>query len=400
MDSKELLTYMKTSRKLLKILLPIVVLIGAVGIVKIMVALKPEQEKNAAESVYPKITVHEVQSGVSSILIESQGTVRPRTQTRLTSRVSGHIEWVSPDFYEGGSFAKGQKLLTLDPLQYESAVAESKSRLALAETSWMQEKEAAEQARTDWESVGEGEPSPLVLREPQIAKAAADREAAQVGLEMAERNLLYTEIRAPYTGRVLSKYVDVGQAITTQVTVLGDVFAADSAEISVPLSQDDMAFIRDEATNPGNAADKPVVTLSTEIAGIRHSWTGWLDRTAAAINEQSRMITAIVRIDAPFISDKGKSLKPGMFVLAEIEGVPLDNTIKVPRAALHPGDIVYRLTDDNRLQTVPLKVVRTDAEWALVTAGISEGDRLCMTPLLFFVEGMRVEIQGDTDNRD
>jgi RND family efflux transporter MFP subunit len=384
---------MRPGRKFLKVVLPLAVVAGAIGLAALMNALKPEQARQEPAAVHPKVTVHTVRENRDPIVVRAQGGVRARQQTRLTARVSGHIEWVSQSLYEGGSFGADEALLRLDPLPYASALAEARARLALAEATLMQEREAAAQARIDWQAMGRaGEPGPLVRREPQLMRAQADREAAAAALELAERNLADTLIRAPYAGRVDAKHVDVGQAITAQATILAEIHAADSLEIPVPLSLDEFALIDHGAGADGGTARKPAATLMAEIGGQRHEWSAYLDRTAASVDPQSRMLTAIVRADAPHASARGMRLKPGMFVAVGIEAGRIGRVLAVPRAAVQPGGIVYRLTDDDRLESVPLEIVHTDAEQAMVADGLAPGDRLCLTPLLFFVEGMRVEV--------
>lgn len=376
-----------TSNLRLKILLPTVTLLLAAGAFFGMKSMRPEVEKEEPLPNYPKIDVVTVREESLRIQIDAQGTVQPRQQTRLTARVSGHIEWVSPDFYEGGRFSKGDVLLKLDPLPYESALAEARSRLALAESVYLQELEASRQARLDWESVGNGEPGKLVLRIPQLNKAEADLEAARIGQRMASENLSYTEIKAPYNGRVQSKLVDVGQAITAQATMLGDVFSLEAMEIPLALSADDLELVRGNDTK-----NKPEVILQAEIGGRVHTWSAYLDRTAAMVDARTRMISAYARIEPPYSSDLGSDLTPGMFVAAKIQGRQLENAFRVPRNAIQSGSVVYRLIDGNRLESAILTVVRADAQWAIATKGINSGDRLCLTPLLFFTEGMEVTI--------
>lgn len=371
-------------------LLPVGVIAACLAFATVITGLRPEQEKKQPVPNYPKVELYDVRPEPVLLAIDAQGTVQPRQQTRLTARVSGHIESVSPNFYEGGSFRPGDILLRLDPLPYESSVAEARSRLALAEATLLQEQEAAEQARIDWAAVGSGEPNPLVLRIPQLEKAKADLEASRVSLQMARENLSYTEIKAPYAGRVQAKHVDVGQAITAQATILGEIFSTDAMEVPLSISLDDLAYIRPTADN-GEDPEKPKIYLRREIAGVTHTWEAFLDRTAASVDQRTRMITAYARMNPPFVSDSGATLTPGMFVSATIEGEEVQAAKRIPRAALQPGNIVYRMAEGNRLESTRVSVIRTDTNWAIVTEGVQAGDRLCLTPLLFFVEGMQVE---------
>ena len=382
---------------LLKAVLPVAVLALCLLLAALMVALKPDQEKKEHTPNYPKVEVFTIRKEPVRIRISTQGNVRPRQQTTLTARVSGSIEWVAPEFYEGGSFSEGDVLLRLDPLPYESALAEAKSRLALAWSTLLQEQEAGEQARIDWQAVGAGEPTELVLRTPQLEKAKADLEAARIAVRMAEENLAYTEVRAPYEGRVEAKYVDMGQAITAQATPLGDIFSTESQEIPLALSLDDLAFM--EVDRDAISGDRPLVHLSCEIAGKVHHWDAYLDRTAASLDERTRMISAYARMEPPYLSDLGETLKPGMFVRAEIEGRMIPDAARIPRGAVQPGNIAYRIEEDDSLAAVHLDMIRADSNWAIVENSLNPGDRICLTPLLIFVEGMQVE-PVETDSPD
>lgn len=377
-------------RLILKVVLPPAVLALGIALTAAMASMKPEAEKKEPEPVFPRIETFTVEGGPQTVRVSSEGTVQPLQETRLTAKVPGDIIAVAENFYPGSRFAKGEVLLRLDPLPFESALAEAKSRLALRRTAYLQELENAEQARRDWKRVGSGEASPLVLREPQLEKAKADFEAAKVAVRIAEEDLADTQVRAPYDGRVREKYVEVGQTVPGPSLVLGEVYSTQALEVPLPLSLDDLALLGFSGRGVPSAA-APGVLLTATIGNREHRWRARLVRTAAAVDPRTRMITAYARLEPPFTSGKGWELTPGMFVEAAIEGDSVADAFRIPRAALQPGDVVYRLTDDNRLEKVGLEVLRTSDDSALVGEGLAEGDRLCRTPLLFFVDGMRVE---------
>lgn len=374
----------------LKVLLPPAVVLAAVAITAGLIALKPDQEKQEPQPVFPRIEFFTVQSAAERVRIPAEGTVRPLRRTQLTARVSGDIIWLSDDFYEGGQFLQNQVLLRLDPLPYQTAVAEAEARLANAETVFLQEQENARQARLDWQRMDKvGEPSPLVLRQPQLDHARAERDAAQAALTMAERNLHYTEVRAPYQGRVVTKRVEVGQSVAGPATVLAEIHDTSALEVPVPLALPDLALLQPPG-QPENTAP-PTATLRASFAGKTHQWQGFLHRTAANVNERSRMIDVFVRVEPPFASDQGWPLTPGMFAEVDLLGPPIEGAFRIPRRALQPGDQVYRMDDQNRLHSVHVQPLRTGDQSVLVSGDLTSGDRLCLTPLLFFVEGMQVE---------
>lgn len=371
-----------------KVLLPPLVILAGIAVAALMIALKPKQPKQEPKPVYPRVETFTVQPYTGRIRIPSEGTVRPLRRTRLTAQVAGEVIYVADSFYEGGRFCEGEVLLRLNPLPYETALAEAQARLAAARAAFLKEQENARQARMDWERLHQaGQPSPLVLREPQLEQARAEQAATRAAVAVAEQNLRYTEVTAPYAGRVLSQQVEIGQSLPGPSVVLGEIYSTSALEISVPLHLDDLALLR-----PHESEEPPVqARVLTTIGGQKHVWQGFLDRTAADVDERSRMMDVIVRVEPPFTSDGGWPLTPGMFVSVELVGPSVPGAARIPRQALQPDDLVYRLDATDRLHAVKVEVLRSGAEEVLVSGSVSAGDRLCLTPLLFFVEGMQVE---------
>ena len=80
---------------------------GAIGLGK----MKPPPETKDIASVDPLVEVFSLEEISASFRISSQGTVRPRTETVLSSEVSGTIVSISPKFIAGGVFDKGEVLM-------------------------------------------------------------------------------------------------------------------------------------------------------------------------------------------------------------------------------------------------------------------------------------------------
>ena len=170
----------------------------AVVFVSGLLYLKPEPVAKPVSRVLPIVEVLRVDRGEHRLEVVTHGTVQPRTETNLTSEVSGVIVEVSADFFPGKFFREGDILLQLDATEYHALLANARSGLAQAELLLEQEKALAEQALKDWRALGREteEAGGLVLREPQLVLARADIEAARASQALAERNLRLTTIRA------------------------------------------------------------------------------------------------------------------------------------------------------------------------------------------------------------
>ncbi len=380
------------------ILVVLVVFVAALG-TKLMIALKEEPETTPPEPVIPTVKVISVERSTVPLPVRSQGTVRARTQTRLTAEVSGRVLSISPDFRPGSFVAEGEVLVTIDGADYEANLAQAEASLAQAVLNLAQEAALAEQAKLDWEDLGRGDPTELALNLPQVKRAEAQVKSAEATVERARRDLERTRIRAPYDGRVLEQNVDLGSYVTGNPgTVVGTLYSTDSAEIRLPVTDDEMAYLdlpfafRDESDELG-----PEVEISAEFGGEVHTWQGRIIRSEAAVDERSRLLYVVASVDDPFARDPAAPnrppLKVGLFVSASMEGKSLADAISIPRTALVGNNTVLVATPENKLEKRQVDVAMSDRQVAVVVEGLETGDRVITSPLQYVVEGMSLNIQ-------
>lgn len=196
---------MKFLRITLQVLLPIVVLAVAAGLALTMIEARAEPETQAVEVAPPLVQVMDVKPTGRRLTVHAEGTVFPRTETDLVPEVSGRVVWVSPSLASGGFFEKDEELLKVDRREYELAVIQARSAVAQAELTLATEQEESDLARKEWESLGEGDPTPLTFREPQVAQAKATLASAQAALDRTEYDLERTVVKAPYAGRIRTR---------------------------------------------------------------------------------------------------------------------------------------------------------------------------------------------------
>ena len=379
---------------LLKVLLPVVALVvGAVGAITIVKA-KPEAQRVAPPEIVPLVEVMQAARGPHTYTVQAQGTVQARTSSALVAEVAGRVLRVADDFVEGGFFEQGATLLWLDDRDYRAAVAQAEAQVAQANLVLEREREEARVAREEWDRFErEGEPSALVLREPQLAQAQAALDAARAQLERAERDLQRTQVRAPYTGRIREKLVDVGDFLQPGARAAG-IYAVDYAEIRVPLFDQDLAFLDLPLGRRGvdfDSDDAPRATLRGRFAGEQHEWQGFVHRTEGEIDPRSRMVHAVVRVADPYgeASDDGVPLAVGMFVDVAIEGRTVSDVVVLPRRALLPESRVGVVVDGN-LDLRDAHVLRATRETVVLSRGVEDGETVLLTRLDVLVDGMSV----------
>lgn len=373
--------------------------VGIMGAI-IMVKSRPEIEKKEVTFPPPLVRAQTIRLQNVQLIVNSQGTVSPRTESELFAQVAGQVITVSPAFARGGFFSKGEVLIRVDPRDYEFAISRLKADVAQAKLRLAQEEGEASVAREEWEKLGEGEEAnPLVLREPQLAQARAALEAAEAALKQVELNLERTRIRAPFDGRVRSKNVDLGEYVGPGIPV-ATIYAVDYAEVRLPVPDDQMAYldccIDYRGQDPSNLNID--VILKANYAGQQHEWEGTIVRIEGEIDPRTRMVTLVARVDNPYSPPEEGNRPPfavGLFVDAEIKGRFVENVAVIPRLALRGKDRVLVINGENRLHFRNVGVLKADAETAVLSSGLADGERLCLSPLETVVDGMHVRVMEE-----
>jgi RND family efflux transporter MFP subunit len=329
--------------------------------------------------------------------VRSQGSVQPHTETELVAEVAGRVTWVSPSFVVGGFVSEGEELLRLDERDYAVQLAAAEAQLAQARVRQAREEAEAEVALSEWSDLGKGEPGPLVRREPQLAGARADVQAALAGVAKAELDVERTTIRSPFRGRLRQKMADMGQFVN-RGGVLGRLYAVDYAEVRLPVPNEDLGFL-DVSLRASRGGDGARVWLSANFAGEDAVWEGRIVRTEGEIDPRSRMVHLVARVDDPYAPAGEDEPRPplavGLFVEARIEGRSIDGLIELPRVALRGDSMVLVVGDDSRVSEREVEVLRRGEDSILVSSGLRRGERVCVSPLDAYVEGMEVRILED-----
>jgi len=383
-------------KKSLRYILPPVLIIASILVVVFLASNRPEPpERESVETAMLVDTISAEPAG-HHFVVEAQGTVQPRTQTTLVPEVSGKVTHISEAFVAGGFFHAGEVLVEIDPSDYETALKQAEAELAAARARLSDEQARSQQARRDWEQLHDTdrEPSPLVLRIPQLEQAQASVQAAEAALAKAQRNLERTRLSLPYDGMVRSRSVDIGQYVGIGTT-LGIAFAVDEAEVRLPLPDRDLAFV--ELPHPGRTSGpRPKVRFFGDVSGERGSWTGEIVRTEGVVEESTRLTYAVARIQDPYGllgEQRQVPLPMGTYVQAEIQGRSASGLIELPRAALRDGDRLFIADEDNRLDIRTVEVVRATARRVYLADSVEAGERIITTAIAAPIPGTRLKVR-------
>lgn len=392
-------------KRALMIIVPLLVLIGAIVAAGVMIKSRKPVETKPVVPLPPLVKVQAVMQRDHQFIVKAQGTVAPRSEITLASEVSGRITKVSPAFANGGFFEAGEVLVSIEAKDYELMLTQARAWLAEAKTRLTREQAESAVARKEWLALGKKieEANPLVLRLPQIAEIEAAVSSAQASVEQAERDLQRCEIKAPFAGRVWEKKVDAGQYVA-KGAMLARLYAVDYAEIKLPLPTDDLAFLDVPYAFRGEkeTGPQPVVKLIADIAGQSQEWTGKLIRTEGEIDMRTRMLPTVARVENPYGRGGNESRPPlsiGMFVQAEIKGKMVKGVYVIPRLAYRGNNEVMVVDKDSKLRFRTIEIVRLEADNVIAKSGLEAGDRVCVSPLDAPVDGMTVRLDDEAKQK-
>ncbi len=374
--------------KMKKALLPVGIVAGALLVAALILAGREPVERRDGAVPAPQVRVQTVELRNMPLIVRGNGSASPAIETTLSAQVAGRIAATGVSFAEGASFRRGDVLLTIERRDYELNVAQAEASVAQARVRLDRERAEAELARREWEDLGLGEAAPLAARAPQLAEAEAGLEAAEANLEMARLNLSRTTILAPFDGQLRRKIVDLGQFVTPGSPV-AEIFSTTYAEVKLPVSQTDLAFLEIDWANPRPG---PRVEFRGVLAGSEHAWHGRVVRVSSEVDPRTRMMTLYTRIEDRMSSGAQQSLPlpMGTFLEAAITGRAVEGVAVLPRSALRDGDRVLVVDADNRLRFRPVELLRLQDEQALIADGLEAGELVCVSPIEAPVEGMQV----------
>jgi RND family efflux transporter MFP subunit len=365
------------------------ILAAAVGITVWLGTMKPPPETRDSEELALLVETMPLESSTVRFTISSQGIVQPLTETIMSAEVSGAIVNMSPNFVAGGVFAAGEILMGIEPTNYSVAVDQAEA--------FLKQRQIEFDGAQTLKDRG-------YRAEAELASAAAALASARAELVRARRNLEKTSISLPYDGMVRTKEVDLGQYVTVG-SRLGVAFATDVAEVRLPLTNSDLAFLDLPAPGEIDAAEAPSgphVTLAAKYRGRETTWPARITRTEGVVDERNRVTYAVARVVDPYGLQSLEDALPlpmGTFVSAEIEGTTVANVIRVPRHALRGNSELMFVDEDNRLRIRPVTVLRTESGYAYIADGAETGERISLTAIESPVNGMRVRVEATEDGQ-
>jgi RND family efflux transporter MFP subunit len=242
-------------------------------------------------------------------------------QVSLRSRVGGYLDQVH--FQDGTLVKQGDLLFTIDQRPFQAALSQAQAQVDSAKTLVEFAKMQFERAET-LSRDGNIPVSTLDDRRREYLAAQAQLNGAEAALENASLNLEFTEIKAPFSGRVDRRLVSPGNLVQADQTVLTTIVSIDPMDFYFDIDERTyFAYARD-ARERGGVMQEGAGGIDVVVRVADRSeavFKGKLDFAENRLDEA----TGTMRVRARF-DNKDGVLQPGMF-----------GRINVPGSLPHPG---------------------------------------------------------------
>jgi RND family efflux transporter MFP subunit len=298
------------------------------------------------------------------------GQTQAAATVELRAMVEGYLEEVK--FEDGDVVEEDQLLFVIEKEPFEIAVRTAQADLDKAEAQLA----LADQQLTRATALAAEEATPvsnLDIRQAEHAAAVADVEAAQAALADAELNRDYTEIRAPFAGRIGRHLVDKGNLVQAEITLLATIEAVDPMHAYFAVSDSDLLRFRELQRSGKMELDAEQIPIELALGDRgEFEFEGRLDFREFGIQSTTGTTMFRARFDNP-----SAGLIPGMFVRVRMKvGEPAPMLLVDERAlaADQRGEYLTVVNADNVVMHRVVELGDRQGSLRAIRAGLRADD--------------------------
>ena len=325
-------------------------------------ATTKDAKKDAKDDTVP-VEVTTIERGDIEATLRNSTHLEAEEEVKVFARTANRVTELLVE--EGDVVKKGQVLLCLDNDIQKTAYGKAQVSLDKAKEEFDREKALFDQQ--------------LVSEQVYYDSKHALRQC-ELAFEDAQRELEYTEVRAPIGGTISQRFVKYGDLVNLNQQLFDIVdFNSMVARIYVP-----------EKSLPDLRLEQPARVTATAFGD--REFTGYVKRIAPVVESR----TGTVKVTIGF-RDIGP-LQPGMYVDVEIITTKRSDALLITkRALLYDGELsyVFRLLPDRKVERVLVEPRITDKFNVEPASGFKEGDQIVVAGQTGLKDGAKVRLPDD-----
>lgn len=316
------------------------------------------------------------------VYLQGIGTVQAYNMVSVKTRVDGQI--VNIDFKEGQEVKQGDPLIQIDPRPYQAALEQAQAAKQKDEAQLVG-------AKLDLERYSKLLGTGYQTRQSYdnqtalVAQLQAAIKGDQATIDNAELNLGYADIRSPIDGRLGARLVDKGNLVhANDNTALVTITELKPIFVSFTLPQDTLDQIRQEQQKG------PLAVRAYSSDGSTLLSVGKLTLIDNSIDQSTGTIHLKARFD-----NLDERLWPGEFVSLRLILRTRPKVATVPAETVQEGpdgNFAYIIKPDNTVERRNVDVAAIQDGIAVVTKGLSPGERVVVEGQYRLTQGARVRI--------
>jgi multidrug efflux system membrane fusion protein len=286
-------------------------------------------------------------------------------QISLQAKIAGYVQ--KQHVADGADVKKDDLLYTIDPRDFQAALDSAKAQLE-------RNKAALDYARGNLErgaslaSSGYLDKNTFEQRNSALRQAQAALAIDEAAVRTGEINLSYTEIRAPFPGRLGRNQASTGALLTTGNSTLNTLVQLDPIYITFNPSETDIAAIE-------GARSKGKIEVQVFLSGeTKPRYSGELTFLDNTVDRSTGTIVARATI-----ANTDMTLLPGQYVRIRLAVREQPNALLVPHVALGSsqlGKYVYVVGKDNKADMRLVSLGPSDGDLISVEKGVAAGDQI------------------------
>jgi membrane fusion protein, multidrug efflux system len=364
---------------------------AVVGALRLVQNVRSSSSAHAADaSPLPEVVVSKPLRRDVDTRIGVLGQFSAVEHVDLRAQVGGTLTQIL--FRDGDTVRKGDLLFTIDARPYEIKLAQANALLQTAQAHVELAERQLERAKT-LERSSAGSAENVDQRTADLKTAQASVQDAQAQINDAQFDLEHCLIVSPFTGRIGSHFVSVGNLIAgsrtaaSPTTLLATLVSLDPIYLDFDMSESDfLTFSKYHKKGSGKLSEKVEFSVGDENRFTRR---GVLDFMDNAVDRSSGTIHARATV-----RNADLSLTPGVFARVQLVTSPEAETLLVPDAAVLPDQseqIVLTVEQDGTVKPKAITVGEVRGGLRVVRSGLSPDDRVIIDGIPYATPGAKVK---------